>query len=232
MTNDKQDYNKIEEVVEVEITEPTKQKLKPVTKATRTKRNLLDRLVTGLIGPNGIPEIARKAKEEVLIPSLKDTAGDVVRSIGDALATRYFGEGRGNNSSYRGGYSGGGSSYYGKTPYNNSYWSNNRTKYHSNTQQKEDYRAAYNPNNTVELERGMNVDNFVIGSRREAQNVLDGLRDHIQEYGVVTVADYYDLIGVEPKYTDNNFGWDDLRDSRIQPTRGGFVLLLPVVELV
>lgn len=237
MANDKTEYNKIEQVEEdievfdgsdpdVQVSEEdSKKRLKAVTKAKKTKRGLMDRLVTGLIGPNGIPGIGKYVWEEVFIPGAKDTAGSIIRGIGDGIAERYFGRDGAPTKKYDRGY--GGRSYYNQTPYNRSYGNRADTKTKRN-----DYRSAYNPSETIEMERGMNVDNFVIETREEARDVLDGLKDHILEYGVVTVADYYDLIGIEPKYTDNNFGWDNLSGTSITPTRGGFVLLLPPVDVV
>lgn len=233
MAYDKTEYDKVEQVdqdlekKEDEVVETQEAvRLKPVAKAKPAKRNLLDRLVTGLIGPNGIPGVARHVKDDVIIPSLRDLAGDAIRSAGDTIAGRYFGEGRSRQTGYRGGYASGPS--YNKTNYNQP-----AKKYGNGVYQPpaKNYGASYT-SDTIELERGMTVDNFIIDTRADAQNVLDGLRDHILTFGMVTVADYYDLIGVEPKYTDNNFGWDDLQSVRVQPTRGGFILLLPPVEMV
>jgi hypothetical protein len=72
-----------------------------------------------------------------------------------------------------------------------------------------------------------NFSEVILESRAEAEDVLDRMRDVINEYQVVTVADFYDLIGHTGEFTDNKWGWDDLRSASIRPTRGGYLLSLP-----
>lgn len=65
----------------------------------------------------------------------------------------------------------------------------------------------------------------------EAADVLDGLIYQIKKYGAATVADYYDLAGVDAgKYTDERWGWTDLRGVHCRYTRGGYIIDLPRPE--
>lgn len=71
------------------------------------------------------------------------------------------------------------------------------------------------------------IDDFEVDDRGEAEYVLHELRSDIAEYGQVSVAVYYELIGVTGTHTDRNYGWDDLRTARIIPTRDAFVIRMP-----
>lgn len=68
---------------------------------------------------------------------------------------------------------------------------------------------------------------IILNSRQEADDVLDSLFEHLLEYDVVTVSDLYDMVGITPKYTDDDWGWTDIRGSNIRRTRQGYLLELP-----
>lgn len=75
--------------------------------------------------------------------------------------------------------------------------------------------------------RSYDYDDIVIPSRVEADDVLDQLDALIRRYHVARVADFYELVGVTGSYTDNDYGWTDLRDARVVPVRGGYMIKLP-----
>lgn len=64
-------------------------------------------------------------------------------------------------------------------------------------------------------------------SREEAEDVLERMEDILETYGEVTVADLYELSGLEAKYTDNQYGWRNLSTARIVMTRKGWIIELP-----
>lgn len=70
-------------------------------------------------------------------------------------------------------------------------------------------------------------DEIIFESRVEAENVLMGLDDILDQYGIVRVADYYELVQVSCDHTAMNYGWTDLRSANIIRTRGGFMIKLP-----
>lgn len=70
-------------------------------------------------------------------------------------------------------------------------------------------------------------DEIILESRSDAENVLDTLADNIDRYGVTSVADLYQLVGIQSQSTDNRYGWEDLRQARVQRTRDGYLLDLP-----
>lgn len=71
-------------------------------------------------------------------------------------------------------------------------------------------------------------DEIVIETRAEAEEVLDRLYDLLSRYDSVSVADLYELTGVQSAHTDQKWGWTDLRGSGLSRTRqGGYVIDLP-----
>ena len=65
-------------------------------------------------------------------------------------------------------------------------------------------------------------------NRADAEEVLDSMLATIDKYGIVSVADMYDLVGITGNYTDNKYGWTDLRSARIERERdGGYTINLP-----
>ena len=71
---------------------------------------------------------------------------------------------------------------------------------------------------------------IVVGTRGEAEGVIDRLNDAIREYGVVSVNDLYDLVGITGSFTDDRWGWRDIRGSGLSRVRDGYVLSLPRPE--
>ena len=74
------------------------------------------------------------------------------------------------------------------------------------------------------------VDDVYVPTRGEAEMVRDQLNEALDTYGTVTVADFYDSVGLESNYVDKNWGWYDLTDMRIVSTRDGFLLEMPRIE--
>lgn len=70
-------------------------------------------------------------------------------------------------------------------------------------------------------------DDIVLQSRSEAEEVLDAMYGMLDTYGVVSVADMYDLVGVSGNYTDNKYGWTNLRNAEPIRVGNGYMLKLP-----
>lgn len=70
-------------------------------------------------------------------------------------------------------------------------------------------------------------DDIVFDSRGEAEEVLARMDELIDQYGIVSVADLYDLVGVTGNYTDNKYGWTNIRNAEPIRVRGGYMLRLP-----
>lgn len=76
---------------------------------------------------------------------------------------------------------------------------------------------------------GYNYDDIVLESRGEAEEVLDRMQELIDTYDMVSVADMYDLVGKTCAYTDNKYGWTNIRNAEPVRVRDGYMLKLPKV---
>ena len=77
------------------------------------------------------------------------------------------------------------------------------------------------------LRSGYDYEEYTIDSRGEAEEVLSQMDDLIATYGTVSVADFYDLLGVRSNYTDNKYGWSNIRNATVVHVRDGYVIKLP-----
>lgn len=53
--------------------------------------------------------------------------------------------------------------------------------------------------------------------------------DVLDEYDVVTVGDFYDLVDMDSVYTDRDWGWDNLGGAYVDRVRDGYIIRLPRV---
>lgn len=103
------------------------------------------------------------------------------------------------------------------------------------TASKISYRGFYEKeserkNNTVNRTRaGYRYDDIILETRGEAEDVLTSMDDLVDAYGMVSVADLYDLVDITGDYTDNNYGWADIRSASVVRTKDGYLLKLPKV---
>lgn len=75
--------------------------------------------------------------------------------------------------------------------------------------------------------RGYSHEDIILESRAEAEEVLTRMDELIETYGTVSIADMYDLIGKSCAYTDNNYGWTNIRNAEPIRVRDGYMLKLP-----
>ncbi len=63
----------------------------------------------------------------------------------------------------------------------------------------------------------------------EASKVLEDLCDQLEKYDQVSVADYFDLAGIDDtnNWATRKWGWDDLTRARCTHTRQGWAIILP-----
>lgn len=76
--------------------------------------------------------------------------------------------------------------------------------------------------------RRFDFDDIVFGSRGEAEAVRDQMEAVIDQYGVVTVADLYDMADLTaPPYTSHKYGWTSIRYAEVTRVREGYIIKLP-----
>lgn len=68
---------------------------------------------------------------------------------------------------------------------------------------------------------------IVLNNRGDAETVLLKMDEVIEAYGVVTIADLYEFVGVTGHYTDNKYGWMNLRNAEVVRVRDGYLLKFP-----
>lgn len=79
-------------------------------------------------------------------------------------------------------------------------------------------------------QKSYDYDDVILDSREEADEVLARMEELLSDYKVVSVADFYDLVGITGKTTDNNYGWTDLRNAAVVRDRDGYLIKLPRAE--
>lgn len=149
-----------------------------------------------------ISEDAKNVKSyvfgEVLIPAIKKAISDIVT---DGIDIILYGEsrksGRRNSISDRVSYR----SYY-------------------------DDRSSREPRNTYR-NVGYSYDDIILDSRGEAEEVLARMDELMDTYGLVRVADLYDLVGITGNYTDNKYGWTNIRNAEVLRVREGYMIKMP-----
>lgn len=147
---------------------------------------------------------------DVVIPQIKDMAAEAAR---EALERVIFGDRGGSNrrsSTYRSGSSSG------YTNYGSRY-----ARPHAGRTPSHEERG---PNASL---RKDDIEYIVLGSRAEAEEVLDRMIDVIEKYEKVSIADLKSLIGWTTDLTDQDWGWDNLGTARVSRDRAGYVLHLP-----
>jgi len=147
---------------------------------------------------------------EVMVPALKDTIADVVSQ---GVERMIFGEAR--STSRRTGTRPGTS--VGHVAYNR--YSSSKPPWNRDREEREDRRPK--------PQASSKYDDIVLATRVEAEQVLDQMFSLVNQYEQVTVGDLYELVGLPGTFTDQKWGWVDLRGAGAQRVSGGYLLDLP-----
>ena len=96
---------------------------------------------------------------------------------------------------------------------------------------KVSYRSYYDRSNrgasSLRTRNGYSYDDIILDNRGEAEEVLSRMDEIVATYGTVSVADLYDLVGITGAYTDNKYGWTDIRSASVVRVRDGYMIKLP-----
>ena len=188
-----------------------RQKLKPIVKGKviRKKKGSFDKFKEAFLGES--ENLGDYILYDVLVPAFRDTISD----MGFGVIEKLFGNGR----SRSGGYGSPivrdrGRSYisYGGVSNNN--------------------RRGNGRDSRGEFDRGSRArhefDRIIFTNKGEAEDVLAHLVDMTLEYGEATVRAFYELSNIESDYTDDNYGWTNLRDAYVSDrTRDGYIIVFP-----
>lgn len=76
-------------------------------------------------------------------------------------------------------------------------------------------------------QEGKTYKDMLFSTLHDANTVLNNMKTIIYEYGFVSVADFYDLVGVTAHYEDNKVGWRNIDSAYPEMYNGGWKLILP-----
>lgn len=227
------DYNKVpvknnmqveQEVEVIADQEDNRPKLQSVVSASpkKVKRSLFSRLISGIVGPEGASSIGGYVNQEIIKPAIKNIIVDAVTS---GINMVMYGD-RGVPS--RGG--GQGNMYRPRTNYSGNY----STRPSSERSYSREPISEPRPTTALANTSRYGVDEYLIADRYDASHVLTTLTECADRYGMVSIADYYDLIKVPSNFTDNSYGWthEAILAARILPVRGGYIIKFPPVTVL
>ena len=169
-----------------------------VTGKVVTKKPSALRKITGEFISEDAKNIKSYVFGEVLIPAIKKAISDIVT---DGIDIILYGESR--KGSKR--------SSADRVSYRNYYDRDNRSS--------RDVRSS--------VGSGYSYDDIVLSTRGEAEDVLARMDELIDAYQLVRVADLYDLVGITGSYTDNKYGWTNIRYAEIIRVRDGYMIRMP-----
>ena len=187
-------------------TEPRK-KIKPVVSkggVTKKKRTLMDKFKESFLGES--ENLGDYVLYDVLVPAFRDTVSD----MGFGVIERLFGTGRSSRGRSSNVVRDRGRSY---VSYANT--NTRRDNYDDRRNLDRNSRARHD------------FENVVFADKMDAEGVLSHMVDLVVQYGEVTVRDFYELADIEAEYTDDKYGWTNLRDAYVDRTRNGHIILLP-----
>lgn len=184
---------------------------KVVTGSVKKQKRSLGRKLSDTFLEDDTRSVGSYILYDVLIPAAKDLISDIVSG---GIEMLLFGDRRSRSSSKRDV----GRSH---TSYGAYY---TRDKDRDRDRRRDISRTARSRHDFHEI---------ILETRGEAEEVLSHLADLIAEYRQATVADLYDLVGIDSNFTDHKYGWTDIRNSDVSRLRGGgYLINLPRTELL
>lgn len=176
-----------------------KKEIKKVVNGTAKRRKNDARKLADIFIQEDINSVKSYVFMDVLVPAIKNAIADIVTDGIDILL--FGGTGRSKKSkSISGSY----------TNYVN-YSSKDR---HITSKARDKERYSY--------------DDIELDTRGEAEALLDTMDAWIEKYDEISVADYYEMVGLHGNFTDEKFGWTNLSSASVERLRGGkYTVKLP-----
>jgi hypothetical protein len=193
----KPNYHKSKEEQKESI--PEKKVEKVVTGLVKSKKKNELRKFTDVFISEDVGNVKSYILLDVLVPAVKKAISDIITNGIDMLL-------------------------YGETGHTKKSSVASKVSYRSYYDKANDRRDYHNPSRT---RSGYSYDDITLDNRGEAEDVLSRMDELVSTYGLVSVADLYDLVGITGNYTDNNYGWTDIRSASVIRIRDGYMLKLP-----
>lgn len=198
--------------------ENDKKQVDPVAKGTvNNKKTLADNLSRNIKAVEKI-DIKEEILDDVVIPGFKNFISNMLESIisafgtiaSDACDIIVWGEKQSRSEKARRGV---------KRSYD-SYYDSRESR--SSTRVREQQKLT-----------ALDYDIIEFDTRYEAKEVLDKMKELLEEYGLCSVADYYSAASVDHNFTDEKFGWTNLSNASITRRRNGkYAILLPKARII
>ena len=183
-----------------ELPEPAEKRAEKVIKGkAKVKKNDMRKLTNVFISDD-VSNVKNYIFMDVIVPAVKKAIYDLV--VGTLDMSLYGGRGRD-----------------GKRPIADKV---SYTDYGSASRHRDS--RSYGSTRTTS---GYSYDDIVVDTRGEAEAVLSRMDELMETYSIVRVADLYDLVGVTGQYTDNNYGWTNIRNAEIVRMRDGYKIKMP-----
>lgn len=205
------------------LEETAKPKLEKVVtgEVIRRKKPLGKRFRETFIGGEDARSVWGYILEQVVVPSAKDMLVDAVtesanRAVYGSSSTSPLRKAAGRHAINAG-----------HVAYNR--FSNGGTATSSSTIRR-DPRADPRPQLSHQARRTHQFDEILLATRVEGNEIIDRLFTVIDQYGQASVSDLYEMLGITAEFTDENWGWDELRGAGVVRTRDGYLLDLPKPE--
>lgn len=172
---------------------------KVVKNPVKTKKNDARRFADIFISED-ISNVKNYIFMDVLVPAIKKAVYDIVTNGIDMFL--YGGSGKAKSSS-----------------------NNTKVSYRSYYERKDG--TGYRGSENVKPRNSFDYDDIIFDNRGEAEAVKQQMQDVIVRYGVVTVADLYDMADLTAPYTSQKYGWMDVSGAEAVRVRDGYMLKLP-----
>ncbi|WP_407450058.1 hypothetical protein [Fibrobacter sp.] len=75
--------------------------------------------------------------------------------------------------------------------------------------------------------RRVGYEDVKLDTRMDAEKVLHQMDGLMETYRMVTVADLYDLVGIDATPQDQNYGWTNIKNADIKRVADGYVIKMP-----
>lgn len=185
-----------------------KPKIEKVVAGTVVQRKRpLGKRIAETFGATDMKSVGGFVVLDVILPAAKDMVAD---AISQGIERMLFGEARSISRRPNKQYS------------NNGYV--NYSRYNPST-------PPFKPNVPSRRARGSHDFNeIILETRVEADEVIERLFDLVDRYQSASVADLYELVGIQGQYTDDKWGWVDIRGAGVTRIRNGYLLDLPRPE--
>lgn len=168
-------------------------------KAKIKKKSEATKLTEKIISTEDVGNLKSYLLEDVIIPTIRNTIWDAITNSLDMIL--FGGTGRSRRKSLSS-----------KVSYRDYYDEKKR----GSSRLSERKRSGYD------------FDDIILETRGDAEEVLERMDELIETYSFASVADLYDLVGITCDYTDNKYGWTNIRNAEpIRVRGGGYMLKMP-----